>query len=328
MPKPTSEEKAAIYQWAEEYLKPYYHPKLSVYERTKYMLFKFIWLPRFLLGLIPCFVWTTIMQIHVKLMPGGRLTFRQKSYMMWLEANLAKITLLCFGMVVRQRGEFAPRLKDGRWIPMVCNHQTPLDIMVLVTKKKISYVAKDDVAQAPVYGVGSINSDCVFVKRQCADSREEAKKQIKARIARDDTVSPLTIFPEGTTTNGKYLVPFKTSIFECGGPVQPIRLEYGHKHFRIGWTQIGLIENVKRMCSQFSNPVTIHVMPVYYPTAEELANPTLYADNVRKHMVEQSNGQLLMSEVKTRNSFNYMKALEGKMTLDELKAKYEESMAL
>lgn len=38
---------------------------------------------------------------------------------------------------------------------------------------------------------------------------------------------PILLFPEGTTTNGDYLLPFRTGAFIAGVPVQPTILKYG-----------------------------------------------------------------------------------------------------
>ncbi len=37
---------------------------------------------------------------------------------------------------------------------------------------------------------------------------------------------PMMLFPEGTTTNNKYLMPFKRGAFVAGVPVQPLVLKY------------------------------------------------------------------------------------------------------
>ena len=37
---------------------------------------------------------------------------------------------------------------------------------------------------------------------------------------------PMLLFPEGTTTNGLYLLPFKSGAFLAGCPLQPVILKY------------------------------------------------------------------------------------------------------
>ena len=45
---------------------------------------------------------------------------------------------------------------------------------------------------------------------------------------------PLLLFPEGTTTNGRYLLPFKTGAFLAGQPLQPVVIRYGQVRRRRG----------------------------------------------------------------------------------------------
>lgn len=40
---------------------------------------------------------------------------------------------------------------------------------------------------------------------------------------------------EGTTTNGDYLLPFKTGAFLAKAPVQPVILRYPYKRFNPAW---------------------------------------------------------------------------------------------
>ena len=43
---------------------------------------------------------------------------------------------------------------------------------------------------------------------------------------------------EGTTTNGFYLLPFKTGAFLAGVPIQPVILKYSYRRFSPAWDSI------------------------------------------------------------------------------------------
>ena len=45
-------------------------------------------------------------------------------------------------------------------------------------------------------------------------------------------------FTEGTTTNGGYVLPFKTGAFLARAPVQPVILKYPFKRFSPAWDTI------------------------------------------------------------------------------------------
>ena len=53
----------------------------------------------------------------------------------------------------------------------------------------------------------------------------------------------LYIYPEGTTTNGFYLLPFKTGAFLAGTPIQPVILRYPYIHFSPAWETISGASN-------------------------------------------------------------------------------------
>jgi len=43
--------------------------------------------------------------------------------------------------------------------------------------------------------------------------------------------NPINIFPEGTTSNGKYVISFKKGAFEPGKPMKIITIKYLNKNF-------------------------------------------------------------------------------------------------
>jgi len=44
-----------------------------------------------------------------------------------------------------------------------------------------------------------------------------------------------SVIAEGTTTNGDYLIPFKTGAFIAKAPVQPVILRYPYRRFNPAW---------------------------------------------------------------------------------------------
>lgn len=53
---------------------------------------------------------------------------------------------------------------------------------------------------------------------------------------------PLLLFPEGMTSNGTHILPFKSGAFLAGVPVKPVVLRYGKVgwRFRVGICVLGL----------------------------------------------------------------------------------------
>ncbi len=185
------------------------------------------------------------------------------------------------------------------------------------SRGKLSFVAKAGLDKVPLFGLGLSLNNSVMVNRGSSNSRAEAKQMIEDRMKATDCFSPLTIFPEGTTTNNRYLIPFKTSAFEAGLPIQPCYIRYNNKHFKPYWTTLSAVDHIKRSLAHFGSCIDIHPMPVYYPTPEEKADPALYAANVRAVMSKASG--MTQIDLLTRWKFAYQKALKGDMTLEALK---------
>ena len=136
----------------------------------------------------------------------------------------------------------------------VANHISWVDILALAGASGTAFVAKAELAEAPMVGwLASLNRT-VFVKRE---NRMGVAEQINAlKEALVDNWS-VTVFPEGTTTDGQSLLPFKTSMLSVLEPpppgvlVQPVIVDYGPVAEWIGWIgeESGL-NNAKRVLSR------------------------------------------------------------------------------
>lgn len=90
------------------------------------------------------------------------------------------------------------------------NHISYLDISVIASVlQNGSFVAKKDVASWPVFGFLSKLQQTAFISR----SKEDAAKEKHALDNMLDEGKNLIIFPEGTSTDGKEVLPFKSSLF-------------------------------------------------------------------------------------------------------------------
>ena len=91
----------------------------------------------------------------------------------------------------------------------VSNHVSHFDIPVLGSVLKGSFVAKDDMARWPIAGFMARLQQTVFISR---DPR--AGKAVTDSIAGQlRSGRSLILFPEGTTSDGSSVLPFKSSIF-------------------------------------------------------------------------------------------------------------------
>ncbi|MXO56579.1 1-acyl-sn-glycerol-3-phosphate acyltransferase [Altererythrobacter gangjinensis] len=137
----------------------------------------------------------------------------------------------------------------------IANHVSWLDILALSGASGTAFVAKYELSQVPVIGWLCSLNRTVHVKRE---NRLGVAEQINSlREALEDNWS-VTVFPEGTTTDGQSLLPFKTSMLSVLEPppkevlVQPVLIDYGKEiGEELGWVgdESG-INNAKRVLSR------------------------------------------------------------------------------
>jgi 1-acyl-sn-glycerol-3-phosphate acyltransferase len=110
---------------------------------------------------------------------------------------------------------------------IVANHVSWLDIFVLLALSPVRFVAKADIRRWPVVGRLAANAGTLFVERERRRHAHAINREAAEALARGDVVA---IFPEGTTTDGTTILPFKGSllqpIVDAGGHVQPVALRY------------------------------------------------------------------------------------------------------
>ncbi len=127
---------------------------------------------------------------------------------------------------------------ERRDVVYISNHVSWIDILAIAGASGSAFVAKAELETAPFVGwLASLNRT-IYVSR---DDRSGVAEQIaRLRSALDDIWS-VTIFPEGTTNDGKSLLPFKSSLLKILEPpptgvvVQPLMLDYGDVGPEISW---------------------------------------------------------------------------------------------
>lgn len=130
------------------------------------------------------------------------------------------------------------KMSEARPLLLVSNHISWSDIIVLSTVGEISFIAKSEVRSWPVFGILAQLQRSVFVERAKRGKVGEQASEIATRLAAGDV---MVLFPEGTTSDGNRLLPFKTALFgaahaairESGAEhvsVQPVSIAYTGVH--------------------------------------------------------------------------------------------------
>ena len=130
------------------------------------------------------------------------------------------------GIRVRVIGERARRT-DGRPVLFVSNHSSWLDIPGLGGQLDACFVAKDDVGRWPVISTIAKLGRSVFVSRARGSTGRERNAMVDRLAAGDN----LLLFPEGTTSDGARVLPFRSAFFaitegEHRPILQPVSIVY------------------------------------------------------------------------------------------------------
>ena len=89
------------------------------------------------------------------------------------------------------------------------NHVSYLDIPVLGSLVDASFVSKAEVKGWPLIGLIGRLTHAIFIRREAAGAKRQ-RDELAQRLAQGDN---LILFPEGTSTDGSGVAPFRSSLF-------------------------------------------------------------------------------------------------------------------
>ena len=130
-----------------------------------------------------------------------------------------KVTCRIIGLNVEVKGT---PLHDKQ-VLFIGNHLSYLDIPAIGSILKASFIAKEDIAHWPVIGYLATLQQTAFISRTSTHAKHVAN-------ALDQMVrqgKSLILFPEGTSSAGTSVLPFKSSLFSLAHPkdMDPITLQ-------------------------------------------------------------------------------------------------------
>lgn len=154
------------------------------------------------------------------------ISFYSNVFNFWSMRNWGKSMLLVLGINVNRNKIIFPE----KFIIMP-NHRSYIDIFILAAFSPSVFVAKEEIKKWPIIGQAIKAGRLILVKRNDMKSLVATMNKIKQSIANNISV---TVFPEGTTTMGHELKPFKNGTFkiaaELGVPVIPCAIYYCDKN--------------------------------------------------------------------------------------------------
>eukprot|EP00053_Salpingoeca_punica_P009173 m.82197 g.82197 ORF g.82197 m.82197 type:complete len:530 (-) comp14902_c0_seq3:315-1904(-) len=209
-------------------------------------------------------------------------------------AFLARALLFVFGFYyINVKGDMTS-VEDAPLL--VCNHISYFEPLFFTTYG-VSHVGKAEVAKTPFVGGLFKALQILLVDRMDKQSRSDVRAAIELRAKTQRGKWPkLCIYPEGTITNGKAVIQFKHGAFQPNVPVQPAVVSFSYIWMDPSTTNGAQFYWV-RFLSQIYHIMEVDFLPVHTPSADEQANTSLFAENVRDTMatalkVSKTNHQL------------------------------------
>jgi 1-acyl-sn-glycerol-3-phosphate acyltransferase len=159
--------------------------------------------------------------------------------------NIFKVTVDIQGLASIQEGLASPSL-------IAANHISWLDVHVIAAQFPVTFVAKSDVSSWPVFGRFASTVNTIFLNLNRASDIKRVLREVQDRFKQGQRVC---IFPEGTSSDGKEILPFKSNLFQAAiegeVPVIPLLLQYRlHDQFTQAPAYYGdmtLIESFKNL---------------------------------------------------------------------------------
>lgn len=144
----------------------------------------------------------------------------------WIPVAVCRGALLLLGLRVRVEGR--PDAGPG---VIVANHSSWLDILALNARAPVVFVAKSEVAGWPGIGWLARATGTLFIRRE---ARGEAAGQARVLSERLRAGERLVLFPEGTSTDNRRVLPFRPALLAGllapglppGLRLQPVTLSY------------------------------------------------------------------------------------------------------
>ena len=207
--------------------------------------------------------------------------------------------------------------KKDRVCTVVANHTSWFDIHYFMYSRYLpAFVSKEAVKHAPIVNLVGRYLGMMYINRQSDKANREkfiqALEQRQFEMEDGKEKVYLVIYPEGTTSNGKYLMEFKRGAFAANLPVKPVCIKYSGGHYRPTFESLKFLPfTILLLC----NPInTAHVrhLPIFVPNDylyenhKKLADskPMIYAEAVRKIMAD--NSDLQVSDQTVKDKLEYL----------------------
>jgi len=147
---------------------------------------------------------------------------------------------------------------------LVCNHLGYIDILVLAALAPCVFVAKSEVKHWPVFGWFAKLAGTVFVHREQSTQAAQTVDAIEVALR---TGVLVVLFPEGTSSGGESILPFKSSLLEpAARQTHPLAAGFLRYDLNDGdvseevcyWKDMTLVPHLINLCSKRAVQASVH----------------------------------------------------------------------
>ncbi|MEQ1601410.1 MAG: lysophospholipid acyltransferase family protein [Methylophilaceae bacterium] len=149
----------------------------------------------------------------------------------------------------------------------IANHISWVDIHALNSQVSLRFIAKSEIKSWPVFGYLVTKANTLFIER---DKRHHAARIVQVVTQSLQAGDNLCLFPEGTTTDGTEIKPFKSSLIQAAllakASIQPVAIRYPHPDNSINTAmayagETTMLESMQRVLQQKNPLIELHFLP-------------------------------------------------------------------
>lgn len=172
--------------------------------------------------------------------------------------------LRAFHIQVNTFGSLPPVNTQG--VMFIANHVSWSDIHALNSLIPLRFIAKSDIKGWPIFGYLVTKADTLFIDR---GKRQEAGRIVEITSESLMAGDNLCYFPEGTTTDGTRILPFKSSVLQAAisanTQIWPVAVKYVNVDGSINKAMAyadatTLIDSMKTIIKQKNAVVELHFL--------------------------------------------------------------------
>lgn len=187
---------------------------------------------------------------------------RKLRLIQWWCKNL----LAAFNLQVISHGHIPAKNAQLTTTMFVANHVSWSDIHAINSVITLRFIAKSEIRNWPVFGYLVSRANPLFIDRS---SKRDAKRTIDAAVQSLQAGDNLCLFPEGTTTDGSILHPFKSSLIqaaiEAKASIHPVAIRYPHPDGGINIDaayagETTLMQSMQKILSQKQPVIELHFL--------------------------------------------------------------------